>query len=328
MPKAFIIIVNYNGWQDTKECLKSLEELNYDNFEIIVVDNASTDNSVKHLNSHIRSIGNHSQIRIITNAENLGFAGGNNVGIKYALKQKVAPVKSSKDDNGASYILLLNNDTIVNRNFLKELIKVGEGDKKIGILGPKIFFYNSKRVWFNGGKINWLYTRGIHISNKVRRVSDRSNKSRHGRDDQTSGVNEVDYITGCCLFIKREVIEKIGLMDEDYFLYYEDVDWCLKTRKAGYKCVLVPKSIIWHKASSSAKEGSSSYIYYHTRNGLLLAKKNAPFFIKIFAHLQSIWILGKQIIKLIFFPKRRMWARTIMVGIIDFYRNNFGKLAR
>ncbi len=268
-PKVFIIVLHYKNWKDTNECLRSLEKLDYDNFETIVIDN---------------------------DKENLGFAGGNNVGIKQALEKK------------ADYILLLNNDTIVELGFLKELVKVGESDKKIGILGSVIYDYQSKKIHFAGGKINWLYTKGVHETCNMKH-----------------GTKEVDYITGCCLLIKREVIEKIGLMDEDYFLYFEDADWCLKARKAGYKCVLVPNSKIWHKPSSSAIEGSFSYIYYHTRNGLLMTKKNALFFIKILAYFQSLWIFGKQVIKLILMPSKRKWAKAIMLGIKDFYRGRFGQ---
>ncbi len=277
MPKVFIIILHYKNWDDTNKCLKSLESLDYHNFKITVIDN---------------------------DKKNPGFAGGNNIGIKQALK---------KD---AKYILLLNNDTIVEPNFLKELVRVGEADKKIGILGPVIYKYseqrtvnNEQKIHFAGGKINWLYTKGIHETCSMKHET-----------------KSVDYITGCCMLVKCEVIEKIGLMDEDYFLYFEDVDWCLKVRRAGYKCVLVQNSKIWHKPSSSAKEGSFSYIYYHTRNGLLMTKKNALFLIKILAYLQSFWIFGKQIIKLMLMPSKKKWARAMMLGIKDFYRGKFGKL--
>lgn len=251
IPKVFIIVLHYKNWDNTNECLKSLENLDYDNFEKIVIDN---------------------------DKENPGFAGGNNIGIKKALKKK------------ADYILLLNNDTVVEPRFLKELVKKGESDEKAGILGPI------------GGKINWLYTKGVHVTKNN------------------------DYISGVCMLVKRQVIEKIGLMPEKYFLYFEDVDWCLKARRAGYKCILVPEAKIWHKVSSSAKAESFPYIYYHFRNGLLLAKRNAPLFIKILAYLNSFWIYSKQIIKLIISPKKREWARAIMKGIGDFYRSKFGKL--
>jgi len=270
-PKVFIIILHFGNPKNTEECLKSLGNLEYDNFETVVIDNVR---------------------------DNRGFAGGNNSGIKQALEK------------GASYILLLNNDTIVEPNFLKKLVEAGESDKKIGILGPAIYEYGTNKIHFAGGKVNWLYTRGTHITE----LKIKSQKSK-----------VVDYITGACLLIKREVIEKIGLMDEEYFLYCEDVDWCLKARKAGYKCIVVSEAKIWHKVSSSAKAESFSYIYYHTRNGLLLAKKNAPFFIKLLAYLWSFWAFGKQMIKLVFFPSKKIWAKAIMLGINDFYKRKFGK---
>jgi len=270
MPKVFIIILHYQSRKNTKECLKSLENLDYPNFEIVVIDN---------------------------DKKNRGFAGGNNLGIKQALKK------------GTDYILLLNNDiTISQPDFLKKLVEVGESDKKVGILGPVI--YKGQEIHFAGGKVNWLYTKGRHITkSKVK-----SQKSK-----------VVDYITGACLLIRREVIEKIGLMDEDYFLYCEDVDWCLKARRRGFECRVVLESRINHKVSSSAKTESFSYIYYHYRNGLLLAKRNAPFFIKILAYLNSFWVFAKQIIKLIILPKKKIWAKAIMRGIGDFYKGKFGK---
>lgn len=245
MPKVFIIILHYQNWDDTNKCLNSLKKLNYDNFEIIVIDN---------------------------DKENRGFAGGNNIGIKQALEK------------GADYVLLLNNDTVVEPDFLRELVKVGESDKKIGILGPI------------GGKITRFYTKGIHVTENI------------------------DYISGACMLVKRGVIEKIGLMHEDYFLYFEDVEWCLKARKVGYKCVLVPEAKIWHKVSSSAKAESFSYIYYHFRNGLLLAKRNAPFFIKLLAYFVSFLVYVKQLIKS---PSK--WTKAIKLGIGDFYKGKTGK---
>lgn len=294
-PNVSIIIVHYGDIKDTKECLRSLEKLDYSNFEVIVIDNG-TEEELKVQNLKLK-------VKLISNKENLGFAGGNNVGIRYALEK------------GADYILLLNNDTAVEPSFLKELVKVGESEEKIGILGPVIYYYKSDKIWFAGGKVNWLYTKGEHIQ-----------ETRNLLRRQAGKIQDTNYITGACLLIKKEVIKKIGLMPEEYFLYLEDVDWCLRARKAGYKCVLVPKAKIWHKVSSSTKAGSFSYIYYHYRNGLLLAKKNAPFFIKILAYLWSFWIFSKQLIKLIVMPSKKKWAKAIMKGIGDFYRGKFGKL--
>ncbi|PJE57658.1 MAG: glycosyltransferase family 2 protein [Candidatus Portnoybacteria bacterium CG10_big_fil_rev_8_21_14_0_10_38_18] len=269
-PKVFIIVLHYQNWEDTNECLESLKKINYDNFEIIVIDN---------------------------DKDNRGFAGGNNAGIKQALEK------------GADYVLLLNNDTVVEPDFLRKLIEVGEREERIGILGPVIYEYGSDKIHFAGGKVNWLYTKGIHVTHNMKHIT-----------------KETDYITGACMLIKRKVIEKIGLMDEDYFLYCEDVDLCLRAQKAGFLCGVASDSRISHKVSKNAKIASFSYIYYHTRNGLLLAKRNAPVFIKILAYLNSFLVYGKQIIKLAIFPQKRLWARAIMKGIGDFYRGKLGKL--
>lgn len=316
------MVLHYGNIQETKECLKSLEGLDYPNFKIIVVNNDPTINLVKQLHNarlNIRlnqckfllgsqrqdkNTKSGQQIIIINNKKNLGFAGGMNVGIRETLKKK------------ADYILLLNNDTIIIKpGFLKKLVEVGECNERVGILGPVIYKYNKEnkvnkeKIHFSGGKINWLYIKGKHLifNNKQRIVNS-------------------DYVTGACMLIKSGVIEKIGLMDEDYFLYFEDVDWCIKAQKAGYKCVVVPAAKIWHKISSNTEAESFSYIYYHIRNGLLFAKKNAPFFIKIFAYFWSFLFFGEQLIKLIILPAKKKWAKAIMLGIKDFYRKKLGRL--
>lgn len=298
-PKVFIIILNWNGWRDTTDCVESLKKIDYSNYEVVIVDNGSTDESPQILPQKFP------EIKFIETGKNLGFAGGNNVGIKYVL------------EHDADYVLLLNNDTLVDQDFLKELVRVGESDQKIEILGPKIYFYDTEtnkktnKIWFAGGKINKILTKGTHIN--------------YGKIDKNDEIPKtIDYITGCAMLIKRKVIEKIGLMNEDYFLYYEDADWCLRARKAKFKCVLVPKAKIWHKCSKSAIEGSPPYIYYHSRNGLMLAKYNGSLFVQMGAYLQSLWILAKQIIKLAI-PSKRIWARAVIRGIIDFYRGKIGK---
>jgi GT2 family glycosyltransferase len=125
---------------------------------------------------------------------------------------------------------------------------------------------------------------------------------------------------------KREIIEKIALMPEEYFLYYEDTDWSLKARQAGFKCIFVPAAKIWHKGSKSSVEGSPSYIYYHIRNGLILAQRFAPWYVKPLVHLDVGWRIIEQIIKMVFLPKKRTWAKAILLGIKDFYLGKRGKV--
>ncbi len=333
--KVFIIILNWNGAKDTIDCLKSLENLDYPDFEILVVDNGSTDTSVSEIKNQKSKIKNN--FILIENKKNLGFSGGNNVGIKYALEKK------------ADYILLLNNDTVVAPQFLEELAKVGEQDKKIGILGPKIYFYDDpKRIWFAGGSFDW-FRGSAHIG--------------FGEIDfqKYQSEKEVGFITGCAMLVKKEVFaalgeprptgraalgraslneaerEKIGFLDERFFLYYEDTDFCLKAKKAGFKCFFAPKAKIWHKipveslktklSGAVEKIGVPSVHYYHHRNALLLIQNNAPFAIKIIKHFWVVWKLLKQGIKILFFPQKRAASLAIARGFFDYYRGHFGKLS-
>jgi hypothetical protein len=294
-PKVYIIILNWNGCDDTIECIESLKKVDYPNFTVLVVDNASSDNSIDVIPRKYRDVA------FIEVKKNLGFAGGNNIGIKYAL------------DHGAEYILLLNNDTTVEPNFLTEMVKVAQSDTKIGIVGSKIYFYSEPaRIWFAGGKLNWLRTKGMHPD--YLKIDNKERPAEHPK--------KVDYITGCCLLIKKDVVKKIGLMSEDYFLYYEDVDWCLRARKAGWRIIFAPAAIIYHKQSQSTRERSFPYIYYHSRNGLILGSR---FGATTLTYLLSIWIFAKQLIKL-FIGYNELWARPVIKGVVDFWLRKRGKL--
>lgn len=229
-PFVYIIILNWNGKEDTLSCLKSLDKVNYPSFSIILVDNASSDgtvDSVKELYPHLK---------IISNEENLRFAGGNNVGIEYAIAEKEADEKKPAD-----YILLLNNDTEVSPNFLSELVRVAESEERIGIAGPKIYYHSDRsRIWYAGGKVEFWKGWVSHIG--IREM-DRG---------QYDGVRKTGYVTGCCMLIKRQVIEKVGKLDESYFIYGEDADLCLRAKGEGYALAFAPSSVIWHKVSASS----------------------------------------------------------------------------
>jgi hypothetical protein len=293
-PKVCIIILHFGNWSDTQECLESLKKITYDNYEIVVVNNDLRD-------IPIQSDGN---IKVIKSESNNGFAGGNNLGINYALNQK------------AEYVLLLNNDTVVDSNFLNELMIAARQNLKYAILGPKIYFADeADKLWFAGGKINWLYNKGT-----MRGYAEKDT----GQYDEPL-AQETDYITGCCMLISSSVIEKIGPMSEDYFLYYEDTDWCLKARQQGYSCIFIPRSKIWHKGSKATVAGSDSYIYYHIRNGLMMAQRFAPSYIKVLVYLDSLWRILKQYIKMLIYPQKKQIANIIILAIKDFYNNKTGK---
>lgn len=245
---VYIILVNWNGLEDTLECLESLREIAYPNHRIVVVDNGSKDHQADLIKENFPGV------RLINNKRNLGFVIANNQGMELALRE------------GAEYVLLLNNDTVVERNFLDILIEYSEQSKDVGIAGPRILYYDSNRIWSVGGKI---LSAGIIVL--VGKGKDRNYYS--------SEIVETDFVSGCAMLVKRSVIEKIGFLDPIYFAYFEDVDFCLRAENLGYRLVVVAKSVIYHKkSSSSGKKGSFRYLsplqhYLVTRNQILFIKK-------------------------------------------------------
>ncbi len=227
-PLVYVVVLTWNGKNDTLECLRSLQSVTYPNFRILVVDNASSDGTTEAVRQSFQNV------EVIRNETNLRFAGGNNVGIRHAMSKQ------------ADYVLLLNNDTVVEMGFLSELIATAERDPDIGMVGAKIYYHDdptpqgTSRIWFAGGKIEWWEGWISHVG---LRQLDRG---------QFESVEETDYITGCCLLVKRQVIEKIGFLDESYFMYGEDADWCIRAMRAGYKLTVQPKAKLWHKLSVSS----------------------------------------------------------------------------
>jgi len=312
--KCSVIILNWNGWQDTLQCLESLMAIKEPEIDVLVVDNGSSDESTVKIeefisdNQRLDRRGSVS-ISLIKNKENLGFAGGNNVGIKEAYKQ------------GANYILLLNNDTIVDPDFLKEMLAVMEKHHTIGLANPKIYRMaengeKTNRFWFAGADINWLHTKGMHRF---------LNEEDSGQLDGHEYV-ETGYATGGCLLIRRQTLEEIHLMPEDYFLYYEDAEWSLHARKAGWLCAVIPSAKVWHKGAASTRERSVKYVRYHVRGGFFLCLRNAPLWKIIPAYLWSIPRAGWHAVKWLFLPEKRPFAAGVMLGIWDAWLHRIGKI--
>lgn len=234
-PKVSIILVNYNGAADTLECIGSLTKVRYENREVIVVDNASTDGSVTALKAA-------SGIVLLEAPENLGFSGGNNMGIRYAL------------DHGADYVLLLNNDTLVTEGFLEPLVAAAGDLGPKSVLTSKILYAGQRdTLWYAGGEFNRKLCRVSHT-----RINEKDSLQEKRR--------EVTFISGCCMLLHRSVIESLGELDEKFFLYCEDLEYCCRLRQGGCTLWYEPESVIFHKVSASTGRSSTLSVYYTVRN--------------------------------------------------------------
>ncbi len=266
MKKISIVIVNWNGKNDTLACLSSLKKLKQDNFSvsIIVVDNGSTDNSVQSIKDLFL------EVQMLANSKNLGFSEGNNKGIRIALQ------------DGADFIWILNNDTEVDPSALSHLYTVCKKER-VGIAGSKIYFspgreFHTERygrgdrgkvIWYAGGLIDWDNMYGSH------RGVDEVDQGQFDTNEETP------FVTGCSMLVKREVFEAIGLFDDKLFAYLEDLDFCLRAEKAGYQLLYASRSIVWHKNAGSSGVGSDIHGYYMTRNRLLVGMRYAPLRTKV-----------------------------------------------
>lgn len=296
MKKISIVIVSYNSAKDLPECLESVYSLQSTDYSLqtIVVDNASSDDSV-------RVASEFNDVSIIKNKENLGFAGGNNLGIQAALK------------NGAEAILVLNPDTKLDQNLISELSKVADSNPKIGILSPKIYFYpgfefHKERykkeelggvIWYAGGKIDWANVLASH-----RGVDEVDN----GQYDQ---IGETDFASGAAMFVKKEVFKKTGYFNEKYFLYFEDVEFCQRAKIAGFQILYVPRALVWHKWAQTTEGGSKLQDYFFTRNRLLFGLSYVP--------LRSKIALLRQAVSFLFNSKIKRQA------VIDFFTGRWGR---
>lgn len=247
-PRVAIIVLNYNNYSDTISCLNSIKNINYDNYFVVVVDNASTNESVEELKKFIN---NNRQICFINSDVNLGYAGGNNIGIKYALK------------NEAEYICILNNDTIVEPDFLSNLVEYMLNHKSCGVCGPAILeFHNKEIIQSTGGKIH--FNKGeVESLNYGLKYCDVENEVY------------CDYVGGACMLIPREIIDVVGFIPEDYFLFFEETDWCVTIKKLGYSIVCYTKSRVWHKGSASINKVKGLSRYLMERNRMYFIKKNS-----------------------------------------------------
>jgi GT2 family glycosyltransferase len=295
-PFVIINILNWNRGLETIECLWSLNSTGYPNYQTLVVDNGSTDDSLHLIKHHFPSI------NYLETGENLGFTGGNNIGLRYAL------------DQGAEWIMLLNNDTTLAPDLLSRLIGVGSVVPEAGILGPMIYHYDDELMIQSAGGLLDSHWTPLHL----------------GQNEYDTGQYKksrcVDWISGCCFLVRREVFEQIGLLDERFFMYNEEVDFCMRARKIGWKIIHVPSARLWHKGVQKDYKPGPHVTYYSTRNRLLmLSKHQAPFYVRMYNMLQIMRTLISWRIK----PKWREMGRhrnAMSQGVFDYFRQNWGPM--
>lgn len=290
MGKVSVVIVNYNGLIHNEDCINSILKSSYKNIEVIIVDNNSTDESIKKIREIFKE-----KVKIIINHNNSGFAGGTNIGIKYAIK------------NGAEYILLLNNDTIIDSKMIEIMVK---SSNKKSVISPKIYYFSNKDIiWSAGGEIKW---------NKGYTIQYGMNDIDIGQFNQRKAIS---FATGCCMLIPKEIINKVGLLPEDYFLYFEDTEYCVKIKKLGYQIIYEPKAFMYHKVSATTGgEDNINYVYYFSRNRLFFNKRNNLNKVYIFYLLFS-WT-RKNIFWII--KGRRDLTKAMIEGIKDYRANKYG----
>jgi GT2 family glycosyltransferase len=245
-PRVTFVLLNWNEADLTIECLRSLYSQDYSNFAIIVVDNGSTDNSSDRIRNQFPDV------ILIENSDNVGYSMGNNIGIKQALT------------NGADYVVLLNNDTVVDREMLFHLVAVAEAFPEVGITGPTMLYFDSPDViWCAGNSIDWRTGNTIRL-----------NDGEHISKVEDSPTLRVDFITSCAICIKRAVFDEIGLIDERFFIYYDETDWFTRARSVGWRAMYVPQAKMWHKVSATMGESSPRTDYYMIRNRFLFLANN------------------------------------------------------
>lgn len=315
-PKVAIIILNWNGWKDTIECLESVYQNTYPNYDVIVVDNGSKDDSVRKIKEYcdgkikveskffeydpsnkpiyvleytreeaekggnfrkekyFSKLPSDRKLRLILNEKNYGFAEGNNIGIRYALKA-LEP----------KYILLLNNDTVVDKNFLTELVKVAESDERIGIVGPKIYYYDymgkNNIIWFGGGYIcKWWVCVFYHAD--------------IGTEDVKTNdfPKDVAWITGAALMMNTKYFKELN---KEYFFGHEDIELCINALHKGLRVVYVPSSKIWHKVGVSRKKAKITAEVY--KGYFTFIKNNFSILLYIYQIIINIISIPIRIIK-------------------------------
>lgn len=294
LPKVVTVILNTNRREDTLACLASLSQNSYANNHILVLDNTSSDGSVDAIRKGFP------EVQMIGLTQNKGYAGNNNVGIQAALEA------------GADWVFILNEDTIMDADCLSMLVNEGESDPQIGIVGPMVYHHNEPEVIQSAGGIFGSFWEAQHVA------------QNEPDEHQFTQPRRVEWISGCAILVRRPVIEQLGMLDERFFYYWEEVEWCLRASRKGWKIMHVPQAKLWHKGVQRNYQPKPTVTYYSTRNKLLMLKKHhAPLNVKIGTWLQNLRTLASWSIR----PKwRSMHAHrdAMWHGMRDYLRQRWG----
>lgn len=295
-PLLYIVILNHSHREDTFSCVASVLSSYYGNFKVILLDSATEGESVETLYKK------YPQVQIISLTQNLGYAGNNNIGIRAALEQ------------GAEWVLLLNNDTILDASCLSMLIEAGEQDNAIGIVGPMVYHFDQPDVIQSAGGLLGKNWEGTHAGENQR------------DSGQFRSVRQVDWISGCAILVRRALIEDVGALDPDYFLYWEETEWCIRARCSGWQIVHVPQAKLWHKGVSQDYQPRPYVTYYMTRNFLhTLSKHKAPVTVRLSALINVLRTLVSWSIN----PKwryKRDHRDALWRGLIDYFHRRIGPM--
>lgn len=300
-PSVSVIVLTWNNKADTLECLESLYQLDYANYCLVVVDNGSIDGTVEAV------LNRFPDVQVIENGQNLGYAEGNNVGIRYALNQE------------ADYILILNNDTVVDPTILQELVSVAQMHPQSAVFCPKIYCYSPPTtMMFAGAK--WDSEKALF---RYKGLGEPDN-------GEANTLSETDVGSGCALFFRSEIIPDIGLFDPRFFLLWEETDWCCRVKNRGFSLLFVPSARVWHKISRSfeGQEQGAQYQYYFMRNRLLWIEKNLTGKEKASALIRCLRETYWQIL----LAKRKSWLflkderlRATLKGWLHYISRQFGQ---
>ena len=293
-PLVINVILNTNRREDTLACLAAVAASTYPNQRTIVLDNASTDGSVEAISVC------YPQVQIVPLKENRGYAGNNNVGIDLALEQ------------GAGWVFVLNEDITLAPDCLVELMQVAESSPGIGIAGPMVYHFDEPDVIQSAGGLLDRYWRTIHVG--------------QNQPDQHQYPNPriVDWISGCAILVRRDVVEQVGALDDRFFYYWEETEWCVRARRNRWQIWQVPQAKIWHKGVQRNYSPGPNVTYYAARNKLMMMKKHhAPFSVWLYTSFQTIRTLVSWTIR----PKWREMRdhrKALWQGTVDFLFKRYG----